>query len=109
MNTKWLNFFERVSWTLLQVASAEGIVFTLNTIWNADISQAWTVIIATALAAIKNAAAQTIGGSPTGATLPGDVQPVAAEAVVVKLLDNGDLVAGEASPKATGTPIVDRL
>lgn len=107
MNTKWLVFFERVGWTLLQVASAEGIVFTINTVWHADLAVAWTVIIATALAAVKNAAAQAFG-SPTGATLPIESQPVLAEQVVVKELGDGELVAGQASPWATGSPILNQ-
>lgn len=83
-STAWLNFLERVTWTLLQVATASGITQVIHEITGNAVSPVWTIVIATCLAAVKNAAAQAFG-SPTGATLPADKAPVLAE-------DAGDVV-----------------
>ena len=84
MSTRWANFGERVAWTLLQVASAEAIVQGWEAITDSTVPEVWTVLLATLLAAVKNAAAQ-VWGSPTGATLPEGTAPVPAEDV--KVLD----------------------
>ena len=80
-STKWLNFFERVLWTLLQVASAEGLIQIYQQVAHVEVAAIWTVVLTVVLSAIKNAAAQAFG-SPTGATLPTDQQPVLAEKVL---------------------------
>lgn len=80
-STKWLNFFERVLWTLLQVATAEGLIQVYQQVTGAEVAAVWTIVVTVVLAAIKNAAAQAFG-SPTGATLPTDQQPVLAEKVL---------------------------
>lgn len=72
---RWANFLERVAWTLLQVASAEGLVQAYEAITGADVAVIWTVAVATVLAAVKNAAAQAFG-SESGATLKGQAKPV---------------------------------
>lgn len=88
-STKWLNFFERVLWTLLQVASAEGIIQVYQQIAHVEVAAVWTVVLTVILSAIKNAAAQAFG-SPTGATLPTDQQPVLAEKVLAIAPPPGD-------------------
>lgn len=84
MNTRWLNFLERVLWTLVQAASAEGIL----TVWEslhgplpASEHASLVVTLTTLLAVIKNAVTQA-AGSPTGATLPDGIRPVPAESTV---------------------------
>lgn len=105
VSTKFWNFFERVLWTLIQAASADGIL----TIWEAingslgDDKAAWMIALTALLAAIKNGVTQAFF-NPTGATLPGAVAPVPAEKVAVEERA-GVLVASNASPIANGTPV----
>lgn len=92
MTGRWKVFLERVAWTLIQVASAEGIVQAYEAVTGQDLAVIWTVFLATVLAAVKNAAAQAFG-SESGATLPVADQPVLAEKVRVKEGDHGESVA----------------
>lgn len=104
-NTKFWNFFERVLWTLIQAASAEGLI----TIWEAvygdlgDNKAAWVIALTAILAAVKNGITQTFF-SPTGATLPESIAPIPAEKVAVEERA-GLLIASHASPIANGTPV----
>lgn len=93
--TQWANFLERVLWTLLQVATAEGIVQVVEEVAKTEVAAIWTVVLATVLAAVKNAATQAFG-SPTGATLPEGKAPVPAEKVVALKDDHAGVVAGYA-------------
>lgn len=102
-STRLVNFFERVGWTLIQVVTAEGLIAAINTYQDPDLNQLWVAVIATLLAAIKNAVAGTFV-SPTGATLPEGLAPVLAEHVAARL--SGDItVAGPASPIPTGDEV----
>lgn len=92
MTGRWKVFLERVAWTLIQVASAEGIVQAYEAATGQDLAVIWTVFLATVLAAVKNAAAQALG-SESGATLPVADQPVLADKVRVKEGDHGESVA----------------
>lgn len=102
-STRLVNFFERVGWTLIQVVTAEALIAALNTYLEPDLNQLWVAVIATLLAAIKNAAAQSLG-SPTGATLPEHLAPVLVETVAARV--SGDItVAGPASAVPTGAEV----
>lgn len=108
-STRWLNFLERVGWTLLQALSAEGILTgyehfkgELDTSTHALA----LVVLTTILAAVKNAAAQSFI-NPTGSTLPKHSAPVPAEDVVAEVDTSSptDVVAGRASDVPTGEPV----
>jgi len=104
-STSWINFLERVLWTLVQAASAEGIILAFEYLRGpiADPALKGFVLVGltTLLAAVKNALAQSLG-SPTGAMLPVQSRPVPAEQVVVQRSGTVD-VAAAASPLTTGT------
>lgn len=112
LSTKWLNFFERVVWTLLQVASAQALIQGWDHIAHTHVDAFWTIPVTVALAAIKNAAAQAFG-SPSGATLPQDKQPVLAEKVLAiapppstdATVDTDRGVAWTGSDYANGEPV----
>lgn len=107
VNPRLANFAERVAWTGLQAATADGVL----ALWEGPITHhpqadraLWLVILTTVLAAVKNSAAQAFG-SPTGATLPSSVAQPTASATVEKASPTGE-VAGVASTVAEpGTPV----
>lgn len=106
-STQWVNFAERVAWTLVQAASAEALIAGFEAL-HGDIDTGhraiYLVVLTTLLAAVKNAAAQAFG-SPTGATLPRASQPVPAEDVVARTQGDG-VVASTGSSMPNGTPVV---
>lgn len=108
-STRWLNFLERVLWTLLQAVSAEGIL-TGYEHFKGELDPSthalMLVALTTILAAVKNAATQAFG-SPTGATLPKHSAPVPAENVVAEVDTSSptDIVAGRAADAPTGEPV----
>lgn len=107
MDTKTLNFLERVLWTLAQALTAEMILSAWE-YFRGPIEPALygmlLVALTTVVSGIKNAAAQALG-SPTGSTLGEKTRPVPAEVVVVAD-KNGTYVAGDALPDVpTGAPI----
>lgn len=108
-HTKLANFLERVGWTLLQAASAEGLI----TAWEAtghtvaDSNRAlYIVVLTTLLAALKNGVVQTF--SPTGSTLPTDTRPVLAENVVTKADDSSStgVIAWTGASLPNDTPVL---
>lgn len=104
MNSKWINFFERVGWTIIQGASAEVELQIIQAIWGPiDNYGLWLVVLTGANAAIKNAAAQAFGFE-SGATLPESVAPVLPDRVAA-LAKNDQLIAGKASTIKTGKAV----
>jgi hypothetical protein len=95
-----LDFLERVTWTLVQAASAEGILSVWEFARGSIDSHARAVILVGLtflLSAVKNAAAGAFG-QPTGSTLPSSQQPVPADRVLV---EKGDSPTGAVAGPGT--------
>ena len=107
-STAWLNFVERVGWTLLQAASAEGILGLWSAVTGQSIAAetrvTLVIVLTTVLAAVKNAAAQAFG-SPTGSTLPKTKRPVPADKAAVIASEHRELRAGPASRLPNGARV----
>lgn len=102
--SRWLNFFERVIWTAIQVASADLILEIWSVIYGPVENKAqWIVILTPILAAIKNGAAQAFG-SDTGAILPESAAPIIPDKVAA-VVKGDKIVAGKAVPIQDGKTV----